>query len=571
MPPRQIGAVLALVAAVLLAASIALPWWSGHFKINGEVSRTQIVKVGMLGGQGCNEKSGNCSSFKLAGDFRAASYAGLGTTVLLAICSALFAVGAFQNAEWRKRLYAMMLGGAAAATLIAIAMIAIGPTPQSNQHVSMPGLGGDDGYLAFGVFAFGAAIIASVVGAVFGMRANDPIRLAPAVARFQDQPISLDTYAQPSPALPPEDRPSLAVPPHQPPVPAPAQLPPPAPSPAGNLPGPAGPLGFGQAPSAQPPAAQPAQPRPLHDALPHPSASPPLPIPPRPLPAHPPVVADVRPGVPPPAGRRSMPDAPTMFGARDAMIGGPPAAASAPAASGAPIATPPAPSNAPGPADAPAPPVRSTPQVDALLAAAARGSSAPARPRPVTGSPPGSTAASPPGAPAGLPPNVAAQIIPGAPLPSARRPSDPPPSVTAPTARHRPLSAPPPSSIIPSFSPVPRGKPTQPPPSVTIAATVAPPPNPVPGLPKLPGVPRADTDQEDGAETKEREHMREQAFDAARTMYRPKPAAPTPATSSTGGDTATDRDEAATARASERISNDLIATRVAEADAEDSL
>ncbi|MGE3545985.1 MAG: hypothetical protein AB7L28_18780, partial [Kofleriaceae bacterium] len=69
----------------------------------------------------------------------------------------------------------------------------------------------------------------------------------------------------------------------------------------------------------------------------------------------------------------------------------------------------------------------------------------------------------------------------------------------------------------------------------------------------------------------DREHMREQAFDAARTMYRPNPAAPTPAPSSTGGDTATDRDEAATARASERISNDLIATRVAEADAEDSL
>ncbi|MGE0545806.1 MAG: hypothetical protein AB7O24_29040 [Kofleriaceae bacterium] len=546
MSSRQIGAVLALVAAVLLAASIVLPWWNGHPVVNGRARDTQIVKVAPLGGKGCN-KNGRCSSFELADGSKYTSYAALGTSGVLAVVAALFAIGAFTNREWRNSLYGVVLGGAAVATVAAIAMIAIGPTPQSDQQVAMPSLGGDDGYLAFGVFAFGAAIVAAVAGAVLGVRSEDPIRLASAGARLTPEPSS-EYY--PVPAVTPDDRASLAV--SEPPQPH-APLPVPAPSPAGNLPGPAGPLGYGQAPAG--PIG--GQLRPLYDAPPQHgggggfprqrpptvpvATAPPAPVAPpvqAPPPAHAPVVANRVPGVPPPAGGRSMPDAPTLFGTRDALAAGPPPAKPAAVTPG---------TASPAESPAPPPPVRSTPQADALIAAAARAAQ---RPRPLTGPPP-------------------AQIIPGAPAPRAR-PSEQPPSVTAPTARQRPVSAPPPGSIIPAFAPLPRGKPmTQPPGTSTIASRAVPPPSapapsPAPAIPVVPGLPRADTDQDDRA-TVERDQLREQAFDAARTMFRP------PTTATPGGGATTDRDEAATTRASNRETMEPLITRPEEPRTEESL
>ena len=62
MAPRALGALFALVAALLFATSLAgglvpkvVPgWWDGHPVVNGRALELKAIHVGLLGAYGCN-------------------------------------------------------------------------------------------------------------------------------------------------------------------------------------------------------------------------------------------------------------------------------------------------------------------------------------------------------------------------------------------------------------------------------------------------------------------------------------------------------------------------------------
>jgi len=68
MSPRVAGAALALLAAVLLVASLAgIPagWWTGHPVRNGEPMHKKDVDVTMLTAVGCNTGGdGSCEPLR---------------------------------------------------------------------------------------------------------------------------------------------------------------------------------------------------------------------------------------------------------------------------------------------------------------------------------------------------------------------------------------------------------------------------------------------------------------------------------------------------------------------------
>jgi hypothetical protein len=267
MSPRLIGAVLALVAAILLAVSMAASaLWAGHPSVDGREIEKKTVYIGLIGGQGCNTGGdGTCVDITLSDAFTAVSFVQLGTSSLFVLLALLLAMTAFLNARSRKAISKGAIGVALLCVAVVLAQILIGPSIKAENHeVTVP--------IGYGMYLFLAAIVTIVLGGI--------------LAAKDDAPLSLRAPRQP--ALPPVPQP----PPQQPQIDVLALLhddalrPAAPPSPGGMLPGPAGPLGAGTAPQSFGAAQQ------LHPQQPVPFAPPQpfgTPVPPRPSPSSPPM------------------------------------------------------------------------------------------------------------------------------------------------------------------------------------------------------------------------------------------------------------------------------------------
>jgi hypothetical protein len=239
MSSRLVGAVVALTAVALLAASIvSSAWWSGHPQIDGRTITAKDVYVGLYGAQGCNTGGDrSCTPLELPGAFKATGYLELGASSLLAILLVLLAVTTFRASERRKQLARRAIAVGGFATVVAIALIVQGPKVKTAQHVSLP--------MGYGLYLFFIGVAATFAACLLArrpMRSLAPPRIAPRLAAAQLQQLN--------------DMNAMLPPPPAPAPPAPAR---PA-SPGGSLPGPAGPLGPGYTPSSRPP---PPLPRPL--------------------------------------------------------------------------------------------------------------------------------------------------------------------------------------------------------------------------------------------------------------------------------------------------------------------
>ncbi|HVK87183.1 MAG TPA: hypothetical protein VM513_23845 [Kofleriaceae bacterium] len=299
MSSRLVGAILALTAAALLAASmLTSAWWSGHPVINGRTITAKEVVVGLSSAEGCNTGGDQtCESFKPAGAFRATSYVELGATSLLAIALVFLALATHRASAKRRAIAWGTIACGGFATVIAIALLAQGPKLIVEQHgsegsrsiqvvreVPLP--------VGYGMILFFLGIGAAVAGSVLAMRPIPPLTprpsrqpFAPGLAppphapadalamlppaqpqppygtapAFAPPPSSPSTPAyvpsQSSPSTPAFVPPSPTAPAFVPPSPTtstPQAAQPPMASPGGLLPGPAGPLGPGYNPSSRP-------------------------------------------------------------------------------------------------------------------------------------------------------------------------------------------------------------------------------------------------------------------------------------------------------------------------------
>jgi hypothetical protein len=264
MSSRLVGAIIALTAAALLAASIVTSaWWAGHPSVDGRTITAKDVNVGLFGATGCNTGGDRkCQELKMPAAFKATGFAELGTSSLLVIVLILVAVTSQTLSEKRKPIAWVAIAVAGLSTLVALAFVIQGPKVESAQHVELP--------IGYGMFLFFIGIAAAFVGSVLALRPAAALRprpsrqpfapgLMPPPASQQQQLDDVLAMLQPVPAAPPSppQLPTTFAPPPQPPQPPPPPPPVPVPpSPGGHLPGPAGPLaGYAPrpAPSSTPP------------------------------------------------------------------------------------------------------------------------------------------------------------------------------------------------------------------------------------------------------------------------------------------------------------------------------
>jgi len=284
MSPRVAGAALALLAAVMLVASVVgIPtgWWSGAPIKNGVAMHKKDVDVSLLHAVGCNPGGdGHCEPVPLASGFATVRYVALGVTGLLALLALILAGMTLTASESRKKVSVAVIVLAGLSAMIAVGLIFM-PKLES-AAITLP--------IGPGLYVFFGGIALAILGSVLARRPTPKLELQP----------SRQPYA---PALAAQPVDVLALLHAETPPATPDSRPPP--SPGGQLAGPAGPLGqgFGQAapyptmptPAAfaapEPPRQIPPTPPPLLPPTLFPGQSTPFPAPPAPF--------SVRPGVPP--------------------------------------------------------------------------------------------------------------------------------------------------------------------------------------------------------------------------------------------------------------------------------
>ena len=472
MSPRVAGAALALLAAVLLVASIAgIPagWWAGHPLRNGEPMHKKDVDVTMLTAVGCNTGGdGSCEPLPMTSGFDAVRYVELGTSGLLALAALMLAGATLTASERRKQLAKVVIAGAIACAVIAIVLIVM--PKMKIKTISLP--------IGPGLFVFFGGIACAILGSILAMRPTPKLELQPPRQSFAPM-------LAPPPTAQPVDVLALL---HDDPRAHPVDPTRPPPSPGGQLAGPAGPLappGYGAMPPTYP-----TMPTPAPFRAPEPAM--PFPAPPAPFGAHPggPPLA-----TPPPPDAR----------ARSASVAPPPsppdrskASGSMPAALG---------DRSKASSSMPALPG------DRFKASG----TAPAMPGPDRSKGSGNVPALPdvrPTSPSGSPPSAEARTKAASIPPPARakagsvapidRPKSPIPSTVAglmPPARPKGPTGVPPSRGLDASVPPPAGpRPT------TVAAVVPPPVHVAPLLPAMLPI-RAATDPTDHLETMDRDAM----------------------------------------------------------------
>ncbi len=186
---RLAGAMLGTVATVLLVASIPMDWWAGYPLVDGRKSEIPVY-VGLLGGGGCNPETGACKAMEMATSFTIASYGALAATAVAALAMLALAISTIAKTRSRGRLAKIVITAAAVGFAIGVLLVVMGPTPATSHRVTMPGLGGDALFPAYGAYAFFGGILTAIAGSMLAVRGPEPARLP----QFSDSLPSDSTY-----------------------------------------------------------------------------------------------------------------------------------------------------------------------------------------------------------------------------------------------------------------------------------------------------------------------------------------------------------------------------------------
>jgi hypothetical protein len=192
MSSRVAGAGLALIAAALLAVSIATPvvvpaelsLFAGHPTVGDHTRETQDVYVGFYDAQLCNSGGdGTCKSGDTTSAFRSTSYGELGATGLLAVSLVVLALLTLQKSERRKGAANVVRFAGVVAIGGAVALIVQGPF----REASIP--------LGLGMGMYGGGVLGALLASVIAVRRPPPIKLR--VADRGSQPVTAIPGPQP--------------------------------------------------------------------------------------------------------------------------------------------------------------------------------------------------------------------------------------------------------------------------------------------------------------------------------------------------------------------------------------
>jgi hypothetical protein len=174
MSSRVAGASLALIAAAVLAVSIATPavlpgelaLFSGHPTVDGHTRTTQKVHVGLYGAEVCNPGGdGTCSSREPVSTFRIAALSTLGATALLIATAVILAILTLRKSEGRHiagKLVRFL-------SLLAIAGVGVLLLLEPDPKGTVP--------IGFGMGVYGGAVLCALLGSVLALRPPPPIKL----------------------------------------------------------------------------------------------------------------------------------------------------------------------------------------------------------------------------------------------------------------------------------------------------------------------------------------------------------------------------------------------------------
>jgi hypothetical protein len=174
MSSRVAGASLALIAAAVLAVSVATPavlpgelaLFAGHPTVDGHTRTRQEVHVGLYGAQVCNPGGDDtCTSHVPASTFRITALSTLGATAFLIMAAVILAILTLRKSEARHgagKLVRFL-------SLIAIAgvgvLIFLEPAPKGTVPIG------------FGMGLFGGGVAAALLASVIALRPPPPIKL----------------------------------------------------------------------------------------------------------------------------------------------------------------------------------------------------------------------------------------------------------------------------------------------------------------------------------------------------------------------------------------------------------
>lgn len=359
MSLRVGGAVLALIAAALLAVSIATSaWWLGPPEMGGKVYHRKNVHIGLIQAHGCDiadEVETSCKTLSVGTAFTVTKYIELAAVGALALGLIGLGITALMGSN-RKRVFAKIaLGAAGAGAIVAVGLLLQGPEIET-KTVAVP--------IGYGMLLFfGGTGLGIVAGIIAPMAARAKKQSAPAAwatqppavqQQQQQQLVDALSFLQNEDTLRPA---SLG--------PEPVMNRAAVPSPGGMLAGPSGPLApVTHSNPAQPLFSGAPQLRPLYDAMPNQGgtggfvpemAAPVLPSRgPTPLPQA--AVGAMAPGLPTPP-----PMAAALPPPQSAVVNLPPAGRNKPASISPPLPRPTSPRSQPTLASAAVPPPTAIP------------------------------------------------------------------------------------------------------------------------------------------------------------------------------------------------------------------
>ena len=237
----RVGGALALIAAVLLAVSLATSaWWSGHPSTDGHERAMQTVSIGLSGGEGCNTGGeGGCKKILLGGTFKTMSGLVLILGALTALAGFALAVMVQTRRKERVPLARTALGAGALLAVLALLLVVIGPDMiKAPAGTSVP--------LGVGALVGIVGALVMVAGGVLGGRPEIARPLSPTSAgaippeQLHFAPPAADFPVAPWMAPPPPPPPPVDIAPPVAPwmAPPPVRTPPPraaAPPPMGKF------------------------------------------------------------------------------------------------------------------------------------------------------------------------------------------------------------------------------------------------------------------------------------------------------------------------------------------------
>ena len=180
MAPRAFGALFALVAALLLVASLAgalvpthVPaWWEGHPRVGQKTFEQKQIHVGLLGAYGCNlGETVTCEPLDTGVLLEPIGMAELVLLGLLALTTIALCISIWTIGDRRKGIGRVVVLEALLALVIAGAWFALGPNIKAGAtSVAVP--------IGLGLYAFGGGAVSALLAGVIARSVErEPIRL----------------------------------------------------------------------------------------------------------------------------------------------------------------------------------------------------------------------------------------------------------------------------------------------------------------------------------------------------------------------------------------------------------